>query len=62
MSYPVLAAHSITCNKARELNLLRIGIHQPKAQRDGYSRLARSMVALSVKMDRMSARIARGMS
>lgn len=59
MSYPVLAAHSVTWSKAQQLNLLRMGIHQPRDQRDGYSKLARSMVALSVKMDRMAARLER---
>lgn len=56
----VLNARTKTRQKAEALKLLSFGIHRDRSQRDGYDVVARHMIALSLRMDRLRARLGRG--
>ena len=53
---PVYVARCVTWRKACELNLSNMGFRAARKYRDGYAQIARDMIALSVKMDRLAAR------
>lgn len=59
LNRPVYVVQCRTWKIAASLNLCSLGIRAIPGQRDQFAQLARDMVALSVRMDRLKKRLER---